>query len=536
MYYILYVWKNFFMQLKPNSVLMLIMITCVFATCKKTQAPGVEQPGFTVYQDRVPVLTGKTDNQLVRISIPGKGHRLTGVAIRLTGTTDINDIKSIRLYYTGMSRLFNTQTLVATATATTGIINIPANLPLKEAENNTWLSVELNNQAGLLHYVNAVPVSIELDGKEQSVFTDSTSGPQRVGIALRKAGDDGVNTYRIPGMATTKTGALVAVYDIRHKSSADLQGDIDVGMSRSTDGGKTWEPMQTIMDMGTYGNRPQDENGIGDPSILVDDATGTIWVAALWLHGYPGQRAWTASQPGLSPDKTGQFMLTKSTDDGKTWSQPINITSQVKDPAWQLCFQGPGRGITMQDGTLVFPAQFKDSSKLPHSTIVYSKDHGQSWHLGTAAYPNTTEAQVVETEPGTLMLNMRDNRGGFRTIYITRDLGKTWSEHPSSRKALQDPVCNASIIKHIYKGKTVLFFANPDAARSRTHMTVKASLDMGLTWSSENQLMLDELTGNGYPVLTVIDEDHLGLLYEGSQVNLVFQKIPVSDILRTGQK
>lgn len=56
------------------------------------------------------------------------------------------------------------------------------------------------------------------------------------------------------------------------------------------------------------------------------------------------------------------------------------------------------------------------------------------------ARTNTTEAQVAEIEPGVLMLNMRDNRGGSRAIAITKDLGKTWTEHPSSRKALQEPV------------------------------------------------------------------------------------------------
>src|SRR5690625_5561852 len=85
-------------------------------------------------------------------------------------------------------------------------------------------------------------------------------------------------------MATSNGGTLLAVYDIRRDNSGDLQGDIDVGLSRSTDGGETWEPMQVIMDMGEWGGRPQRENGIGDPAILIDRNTGTIWVAALWIQ------------------------------------------------------------------------------------------------------------------------------------------------------------------------------------------------------------------------------------------------------------
>ncbi|HBK93521.1 MAG TPA: sialidase, partial [Porphyromonadaceae bacterium] len=76
-------------------------------------------------------------------------------------------------------------------------------------------------------------------------------------------------------------------------------------------------------------------------------------------------RAWHNSQAGMDEKRTGQLILTKSMDDGKTWSEPINITSQVKDPSWHLLLQGPGRGITMQDGTLVFPIQFIDSTRIP---------------------------------------------------------------------------------------------------------------------------------------------------------------------------
>ena len=53
-------------------------------------------------------------------------------------------------------------------------------------------------------------------------------------------------------------------------------------------------------------------------------------------------------RPGLTPDETGQLVLAKSTDDGETWSPPINLTAQVKDPAWRLCFNGPGNGIQLQ--------------------------------------------------------------------------------------------------------------------------------------------------------------------------------------------
>lgn len=83
---------------------------------------------------------------------------------------------------------------------------------------------------------------------------------------IRKAGQDGVHTYRIPGIIKTAKGTLIAVYDVRYTTSRDLPGHIDVGMSRSMDNGNTWEPMRIIMDMGA----PHENNGVGDPAILYD--------------------------------------------------------------------------------------------------------------------------------------------------------------------------------------------------------------------------------------------------------------------------
>ena len=137
----------------------------------------------------------------------------------------------------------------------------------------------------------------------------------------------------------------------------------------------------------------------------------------------------------MTPEETGQLMLVSSDDDGRTWSDPVNITKQVKDPKWRFVLQGPGKGITLRDGTLVFPAQFRGENEepvsgKPFSTLIYSKDRGQTWQIGTGVKIETTEAQLVELGDGSIMINCRDNRGGSRSVYTTRDLGKTWQEHP----------------------------------------------------------------------------------------------------------
>ena len=374
----------------------------------------------------------------------------------------------------------------------------------------------------------------------------------RPAIVLRSAGQDDCAAYRIPGLVTTNSGALIAVYDNRYNNSKDLQEDIDIGMSRSTDGGQTWEPMSVIMDMGEWGGRPESLNGIGDPCVLYDKKNSTIWVAALWMSGATvNDMLWWSSKPGMSPEETGQFMLSKSTDDGLTWSAPINITVQIKDPEWQLLLQGPGRGICMENGTLVFPVQFKkdigekslDGGQYTcHSSIIYSEDDGENWKIGSGAKSNTTEAQVAELSDGSLMLNMRDDRNradksetNGRAVAITRDLGKTWETHPSSNSALQEPNCMGSLISAdlVLDGQMqkVLFFSNPNSKTERTNMTIKVSLDEGHTWPESNQVELYAPASFGYSCMTMVDKNTVGILYEGIK-DIYFQKVPVRDFFR----
>lgn len=415
---------------------------------------------------------------------------------------------------------------------------------LAEGENFFWLSCKLNS-------VESVDLDGRLSGKiEQLEFSDGRSeflnakGAQRIGLAFRQSGDDNVNTFRIPGLVTTNSGSLIAVYDIRWDNSRDLPGNIDVGMSRSTDGGKTWGPMRTIMDMGNDPNFRGE--GIGDPCILVDRNTGTIWVSAVWSHG---NRGWWGSGPGLTPDQTGQWMMVKSDDDGRTWSEPINNTMQIKNPDWCFLLQGPGKGICMSDGTLVFPAQYQDPPnsekrnvhRLPHSTIVYSRDHGNTWSIGTGAFDDTTESQVIELEDGRLMLNCRYNRTKMRAVLTSDDLGQTWHTHESHLTQLTEPgACMGSLI-HLgrelawrglngsYRNQPILF-SNPNSLQAREKITIKASQDMGKSWPDPNQVLLDDGIGRGYSCMTVIDEQTIGILYEGSQSDLTFQRIKLADL------
>ena len=133
------------------------------------------------------------------------------------------------------------------------------------------------------------------------------------------------------------------------------------------------------------------------------------------------------------------------------------------------------------------------------------------------------------------MLNMRDNRGGSRAVAITKDLGKSWTEHESSRKELQEPVCMASLIsvkaKDNVLNRDLLIFSNPNTTKGRRDITIKISLDGGITWLPEHQLLLDEGNNWGYTCLSMIDKETIGILYESSVAHITFQAIKLKDVV-----
>lgn len=536
---------RFLLSTPDSSGLLVDDVDLVDAEPMRSAKAVVDQP-------TLPALIGAEWSAISRLRVDVEGNQ--GVAptvesfrIATSGSTALTDMASVRVFYTGSQQLvsassrpnaFFDATPFGEPASPAEELTLRGSQELAPGANYFWIACRLTKNANIDNRVNAVPVRVQLaNGANLPLTVTGDLSGQRMGVAVRRRGDDGVHTYRIPGLATTNHSTLIGVYDIRRRNGGDLPGDIDVGMSRSTDGGRTWEPMQVIMDLGSDPQWGYD--GVGDPAVLVDRRTNTIWVAAVWSHG---NRGWNGSQPGLEPSETGQLMLVRSDDDGLTWSDPINITSQVKRAEWCFLLQGPGKGITMQDGTLVFAAQYQDTPsnrRLPRSTILYSRDHGSTWSIGAGAYDDTTEAQVVELRPGELMLNCRYNRAPRRVVVTSSDMGKTWQEHPSSRAALGEPgACMASLIglasPRGSNGAEWLLFSNPNNPTSRRQMTIKASGDRGITWQGSRQLLLDEAPSAGYSCMTMLDPDTVGILYEGSQAHMTFQRIPTKQILELG--
>ena len=475
--------------------------------------------------------------QIVADVQPNKDVRLQALHVTLDGTDDVADIESLSLFATGDKQEFATAIPFGKPHDAATTVAFRGDLVLRPGKNVLWLSCRLKPTADLSHKVRVACTSIETTAGKLLVKDLSPAVRQRVGVALRKHNDDGVHTYRIPALTTTPKGTLLCVFDMRRRMGRDLQEDIDIGLSRSTDGGKAWEPVRVIMDMGKYGGLPEEQNGCSDPGIIVDHKTGEIFCFAVWMHGNPGKHQWTGdgSAPGYEIGKAAQILVVSSKDDGRTWTKPVNLTRKLKPTEWWLFAPSPQQGINLTDGTLVMPVQGRDAKGIEFSTIMTSSDHGTTWAVGMPAYSGGSECQAVQLGDGSIMLNIRNEHERFRAVFVTKDLGKTWQPHATNRKTLIEPNCNGSLLRvdYVEAGvkKHVLLFSNPHTQKGRTHQTIQVSFDDGLTWPGSHHLLIDEGRGAGYPSLTRVDGRHVGIVYEGSQAHLVFERFPLAELL-----
>lgn len=554
------------LYMKRLSLFLIFAFLCAAASA---QSPGTAQ----VHDTQLPVLTTQPDNILFKIRLgAAEGDRLDGVSLVFDEGSDVGAIRSLKLFYGGISSFSRSKpdkfepvkyldwrslhrgdpafpsysrliSEIKGRFETGAEIRLPGPYSLYEGVNYLWVSVKLKKNASLDSKFSGSITEVSLSGRPVPVELDGTGKKMhRTGYGVKYHGENGSKHFRIPGIATTDKGTLVAVYDRRYNRLDDLQEHIDVGCSRSTDGGHTWKDAQPALDFSGHDNLPSAQNGVGDPAILFDPATKTLWVIAIRIHGERLGADEFASYSGQTPKGSYyRMVMAKSTDDGKTWSRPIDVTSSIADPSWTLMCQSPGSGIAMRDGTLVFGARYWDHSYQAHPVLVYSKDHGATWHCSKTGELMTggDECQVAEIEPGILMLNARNEIPGLfmRSVFITKDLGETWEAHPTSRNALIERQCNASLIfspaEENSLGRDILLFANCDSDESRCKMTIKASLDKGMTWNEADQVMLDEDIGSGYPSMTMVDRETVGIFYEGTVANLVFQRIKLKDLVNS---
>ena len=302
-----------------------------------------------------------------------------------------------------------------------------------------------------------------------------------------------VKCYRIPSIVTAPNGDVIAAIDERVPGCGDLKWskDINIIVRRSSDNGKTWSSIETVVNF-PYGK------SASDPSMIVDTVTNEIFLFYNYMD--------------LDTEKDIYYLhVVKSADNGKTWSEPMDITSQIAKPEWHKDFKfiTSGRGIQTRSGKLLHTMANLNSGL----HLFGSDDHGKTWYFIDTPIQPADESKVIELADGTLMINARVNGKGMRYVHTSTDEGKTWTTKEAPE--LIDPGCNASIIRYTstedgYK-KNRLLFSNAKSKKGRVNMTVRISYDEGKTWSEGKTIYEGP---SAYSDLTVLENGDIGLFFE----------------------
>jgi sialidase-1 len=342
---------------------------------------------------------------------------------------------------------------------------------------------------------------------------------------LFTGGEGGSALYRIPGIVVTTKGTALAYCEARRKSGADW-GEIEVHLRRSTDGGRTWSAPQHIAHSGERieGNpHKHDEEGakeqtVNNPVAIVDRDGKTIHF--LYCINY------------------ARCFYMRSTDDGLTFSQPVEITAafeafRPKCP-WNVLATGPGHGIQIKSGRLIVPVWLAYGKKPgDHSPsmagTIYSDDSGSTWKAGDIALPNEgelknpNETSVAELSDGRVMLNTRSVSKASRRLVTTSADGATGWSTPVFDDALWEPICMGGLVAYPEKPGTLLF-SNPHsleldaegkpipgARGKRRNLSIKVSYDDGRTWPVNRML---EEGPSAYSDLAVLPDGTILCFYE----------------------
>ncbi|WZL89312.1 sialidase family protein [Salinimicrobium sp. 3283s] len=303
-----------------------------------------------------------------------------------------------------------------------------------------------------------------------------------------------ISCYRIPALVTAPNGDLIAAIDERVPSCADLRGsgNINIVQRRSFDNGKTWTTKETVIDF------PEGRSA-SDPSMIVDEQTGEVFLFYNYMD--------------LDKEKDVYYLhVMKSSDNGKTWTSPKDITAQISKEEWHNDFKfiTSGRGIQTSEGRLLHTLV-----RLKEGVYLFaSDDHGDTWFLIDSPVTPADESKVIQLSNGDYMINSRVNTGeGHRYVHISEDKGKTWNI--KTEEILVDPGNNASILRYtsVEDGddKNRLLFSNSNDAKARKNLTVRISYDEGETWSEGKTIYTG---GAAYSSMTILENGEIGVFFE----------------------
>lgn len=336
------------------------------------------------------------------------------------------------------------------------------------------------------------------------------------------SGNEGYRSFRIPAIVKATNGDLLAFCEGRLNGSSDF-GNIKIVLKRSADNGKTWSPLQIVAS--------NDSLQAGNPAPVVDLTDPRYPKGRIFLFYNTGD----ASESDIRNGKGHRDVLFKtSIDNGKTWSDPNDITTQVNridqpsiNPQWNFkedwrsYANTPGHALQFEDGKykgrIFVAANHSSGPPQPHlkdyqAHGFYTDDHGATFHLSeTVPFPGSNESTAAPLTDGRLMMNSRNQAGKHRIVSLSSDGGATWDTTFVDYN-LPDPICEGSLINIGTKnGKSVLAFCNNIDTSHRDSLTLHISFNDGKTWKKN---ILIEPKNTGYSDIVKISKKKIGVLYE----------------------
>ncbi|KAH7110243.1 Sialidase [Dactylonectria macrodidyma] len=324
----------------------------------------------------------------------------------------------------------------------------------------------------------------------------------------------GFHSFRIPAVVTTTTGRILTFAEGRRHNNRDY-GDVNLVYKRTKttkshgESPSDWDALREVVGKGdgTWGN----------PTPVVDGST--IYLFLSWNHGAYSQNGGDTLPSGKKTMKINNswegrrhIFLTQSADDGKTWSEPVDMTKQLTPDGWSWDAVGPGIGITLSSGELVVPAQRRN-------IIGRGKPGKRIWSYQSLNGAGS-EGTVAQTPDGRLYRNDRASADdGYRKV--ARGSLSTFSPFVLD-KGLPDPACEASTLlynKGDANGPARTLFMNSAHKSSRRHMRVRISYDGDAKKFNYGRKLSDApISGvgfeGGYSSLTKTADRKVGALVE----------------------